>query len=180
MHTVLCLFLFMMQTLLFPENLAFGSCLFLYPGPVLCEGQDPPVIHLPISYWEDWLSFWHMVLWIIVQSLELIIRGPEEFGNLLTATAEWLWMTSCLHNGFYLFLSFPAEFEFPVRVWRWEVSYSPQPQLGTRLERWRMHISSYLVTNLKICKAWFGGPMGPIGTTKDYARPLGKTWFKIS
>lgn len=31
-----------------------------------------------------------MVLWIIVQSLVLIIRGLEESGNLLTAKAEWL------------------------------------------------------------------------------------------
>lgn len=67
--------------------------------------------HLPISRCEDELSSWHRVLGIIVRSLELIIRGPEELGNLLTAEVEWRSGASCLYNGFYFFCACPAAFE---------------------------------------------------------------------
>ena len=76
-------------------------------------------------------------------------KGPEELGNLLTAKAEWLWMASCLHNDFYLFLSFPAVFELCLRAQRWVSLGSviaPQSKLWTRV-----CMSPYVIPNSKIC-----------------------------
>lgn len=131
-----------------PWEFSIGTCLSsTFPWSCALWRPGSPVIHLPISYCEDWLSSWHMVLWIIVQSLVLIIRGPEESGNLLTAKVEWIWMASCLHNGFYLFLSSLAVFELYVRAWRWACLGSVmacQPPIMKKVGKMKnVHVSLY-------------------------------------